>query len=107
MVELTRSSRARAWNPGIACLALVCCCCCATYENRLVNIRQAFHSGDLAQASREIDEALKHPKHDADVLKLERAIVELASGQAKPAEQTLREVRDRFDYLEQKSIAES
>jgi uncharacterized protein len=80
---------------------------CATYEQRLGEVRSTFYSGDLDHAAQAIDKDLKRPKHDADVLKLERAIVDLSGGKPKEAEQTLREVRDRFDYLEQKSLAES
>jgi hypothetical protein len=80
---------------------------CATYEQRLTDVRRNFYSGDLDHATQAIDKSLKHPRHDADVLKLERAIVDLTSGKPQQAEQTLREVRDHFDYLEQKSLGES
>jgi hypothetical protein len=80
---------------------------CATYDQRLGDIRGAFYSGDLDRAAQAIDKGLAHPKHDADVLKLERAIVDLSAGKPSEAERTLREVRDRFDYLEQKSVGES
>ena len=80
---------------------------CATYETRVRDVRQKFYSNELDLASKKIDEGLKHPQHDADVLKLERAMVDLTSGRPAQAEQTLREVRDRFDYLEQKSLGES
>jgi hypothetical protein len=80
---------------------------CATYEQRLSEVRSTFYSGDLDRTAETIDKSLKHPKHDSDVLKLERAIVDLTAGRAKESEQTLREVRDRFDYLEQKSLGES
>ena len=45
--------------------------------------------------------------NDHDCLKLERAVVDLASGKPKDAEKTLREIRDRFDELEQKAIGEN
>lgn len=80
---------------------------CSTYEQRVTEVRQDFFAGDLDQAAKAIDKALKHPHHDADVLKLERAMVDLTAGRPKEAEQTLREVRDRFDALEQKSLTES
>jgi hypothetical protein len=91
----------------VALAGLVLCLAgCATYSDRLVDIRQGFYNGDLAHTTEVIDKALKSPHHDADVLKLERAVVDLSAGRPKEAEQTLREVRDRFDYLEQKSVAE-
>jgi hypothetical protein len=80
---------------------------CATYEQRIGEIRQAFYSGDLDRTGKAIDKSLAHPRHDADVLKLERAMVDLSAGRPKQAEQALREVRDRFDFLEQKSLGES
>jgi hypothetical protein len=81
---------------------------CATYQHRLETVREDFYSGNLDQAVADIDEGLKKGKaKEADVLKLERSIVDLAAGQPKAAEQTLREVRDHFDHLEQASAAES
>lgn len=80
---------------------------CATHSQQLVDVRQTFYSGDLDHAAGAIDKSLKNPHHDADVLKLEHAMVDLTAGRPKQAEQTLREVRDHFDYLEQKSLAES
>ncbi|HEX3725563.1 MAG TPA: hypothetical protein VHV08_04945 [Pirellulales bacterium] len=95
--------------PRVLCLLLLSSCLlgCATYADRAVPVREAFFAGDLERARSTIDKDLKRPRHDADVLKLERAVVELSSGRPKEAEQSLREVRDRFDYLEQKSVAES
>jgi hypothetical protein len=43
---------------------------CATYEQRLTEVRRTFYSGDLDHATQAIDKSLKHPRHDADVLKL-------------------------------------
>jgi hypothetical protein len=80
---------------------------CATYSDRLSDVRQTFYAGDLDRTAQAIDKSLKHPGHDADVLKLEHAMVDLTAGRPQQAEQALREVRDHFDYLEQKSLAES
>ncbi len=80
---------------------------CRTHVQQLGQIRQDFFAGELDHATSTIDKSLKHPRHDADVLKLERAIVDLTAGRPNQAEQTLREVRDHFDHLEQKSVAES
>ncbi len=80
---------------------------CATYADRLGEIRQAFYAGDLERVTESIDRSLAHPRHDGDVLKLERAIVDLSAGRSREAEGRLREVRDRFDHLEQASAAES
>ena len=89
-----------------ACLLLaVVLCGCATYADRLHEVRVAFYAGDLDGAEEAIDKHLKH-RGEADVLKLERAVVELCDGRPRDAERTLREVRDRFDYLEQADAAE-
>lgn len=81
---------------------------CSTYSDRLRDVRSQFYSGNPVAAEKFIDKEL--PKRgrakEADVLKLERAMVELCSGKPKEAEQTLRQVRDRFDFLEQKDLAE-
>jgi hypothetical protein len=96
--------------PGLRLAAALCWCClagCATHADRLHEIRGRFYAGDVSGAARAIDKQLARPAHDADVLRLERAIVELADGRPQQAERTLREVRDRFDHLEQASLAES
>jgi len=80
---------------------------CASHADRLREVREHFYAGNLALAETAIEKHLKKAKGEAEILKLDRAIVELAYGQPKQAEQTLREVRDSLDYLEQKSAAES
>jgi hypothetical protein len=79
---------------------------CSTHANRLFAVREKFFAGDLAAARGEIQRLLEKPKHDADVLKLDEAIVELAAGRPRESEQLLRQVRDRFDHLEQKDAIE-
>jgi hypothetical protein len=79
---------------------------CSTYADRARIVRTSFYANSLAAAETEVDKGLKKTKGDEDVLKLEKAMVLLARGDAKNSEQLLREVRDNFDYLEQKSLAE-
>lgn len=103
---------ARIAAPLAAALCGAACCCvlaagCATHERRLLAVRDGFYNGDLPQASAALDEGLKRDRRDAEVLLLERSIVALAEGDAQGAEKSLRYVRDRFDYLEQTSLAES
>lgn len=78
---------------------------CATYADRLVEVRRLFASGNLAQADVQLEKGLRR-RPDRDVIKLDRSIIQLASGKPREAEQTLREIRDRFDHLEQPAIAE-
>jgi hypothetical protein len=80
---------------------------CATHSDSLAEIRTAYYAGQLDRARAALDRRIQRGGTDVDVLKLERATVELTSGEPKQAERTLREVRDRFDYLEQNSLAES
>ena len=79
---------------------------CASHVDNLREIRGHFYGGDLAAASKAIDKYSVRSKKERDVLELERAIVQLAQGKPHDAEQTLRQVRDRFDYLEQESLGE-
>lgn len=86
---------------------VLCGAGCATHGDRLESIRSAYNEGRLEQAESIVEREIGSQKSDADVLKLERAIIELTDGRPADAERTLREVRDRFDYLEQKDVGES
>ena len=83
---------------------------CASFGERTIKIRNEFTGGNIEKANAEIDKALKtKKKSDADLLKLNRAIIALSSGKPKEAETLLREVRDRFDQHDreqEKRIAE-
>jgi hypothetical protein len=80
---------------------------CSTYSDRLTEIRTGYFNGDLVFARRALDEALEKGKRgETNVLKLERAMIELAEGRPADAEHTLREVRDRFDELEGADVGE-
>lgn len=78
---------------------------CSTYAHKVSKIRTAYYAGQLEQAHKMVDEGLKHGSGDADVLKLERAMILLSSGKPQEAERTLREVRDHFDSLDGPNIA--
>jgi hypothetical protein len=80
---------------------------CKTHEQRLVTIRDGFYADNLPYAAVAVDEGLKRDRRDQEVLLLERSMIELTSGQAHQSEHTLRQVRDRFDHLEQASVGES
>lgn len=88
----------------IAALTLVGC---ATHADRLREVRAQFYEGRLETAAATLDRHLKRlGRQEDDVLKLDRAMIDLAAGRPRDAERTLREVRDRFDFLEQKDVAE-
>src|SRR5262245_11709954 len=86
-------------------LLLACVGGCATHADRLRDVRNDFYAGDLDHSAQAIDKRLRN-KHDTDVFKLDRAMVQLAAGKPKECELLLREVRDRFDYLEHTSVPE-
>jgi hypothetical protein len=79
---------------------------CATHIDRLREVRNEFYGGNLDAATEKIEKYGKSYRGEADVFQLDRAIVELAAGRPKQAEQILRTVRDRLDYLDQTSLAE-
>jgi len=80
---------------------------CATHTDRLIAVRNTFYSGDLDGAQRLLDAEIERSRGDANVLLLEKASVQLAAGRASEAEQSFRQVRDQFDHLEEKSLAET
>lgn len=90
---------------GVVCAALLLICGCAIHRDHAVALRQSYHQGDLQSALKQTDPAEKR-KFDDDVTRLNRAMVQLTSGSPAEAEQLLRETRDRFDYLAQRSLAE-
>jgi uncharacterized protein len=96
----------RAWFLIVACWSLALAGC-ASHVDRLAEIRRAYYAGDLAASAATIQKCLKRPRHEADVLKLEGAMVDLTAGRPREAEQALREVRDHFDAFESRSAGES
>jgi hypothetical protein len=79
---------------------------CATHADQLRQVRAAYYENAPEVAEARIDASIKKHPREADAFKLDRATVLLSEGQPKQAEQVLREVRDRFDFLEQKDLAE-
>ncbi len=79
---------------------------CTTYEQRLIAVRDQFYTGNLEMARQTIDKERKRYHKEADVLLLEKSMIELADGHPKQAERLLREIRDHFDHLEQFSAGE-
>lgn len=94
-------------DPLVWLLASLTLAGCATHADRLAEVRGAYYSGDLAAAEVSIATGLKANKSDTDVLLLEQAMVQLSSGRPHDAEQTLRQVRDRFDELQGPQVAQS
>lgn len=80
---------------------------CSSHAVRLHDVRNAYFAGHLDQATVLLDQSEKVPKRERDCFLLDQAMVSLASGEPQQAERIMREVRDHFDYLEQKDVAES
>jgi uncharacterized protein len=80
---------------------------CATHADRVLRARELFFAGDAVAAAQELGQQLSDYRSDRDVVALDLATAQLFSGRPDEAERTLREVRDRFDQLEQKDLAEA
>lgn len=80
---------------------------CSTHSQRLVVPRQSFYTNDLPQAQTQLTKLAAKGGDDAQVVELDLAIVDLLQGNPAGAEKRLREVRDQFDHLEQKSLTEA
>lgn len=93
------------WSHPTVLLLLCFCCGCTSYSSRVAQIRSAYYAGGLESADTLTDKALEAGRTDADVLRLEQAMIDLASGRPQEAERTLQLVRDRFDELERAEIA--
>ena len=79
---------------------------CSTHAQHVDLAREHYYSGRLELAATALDDAVTKSKGSGDVIQLERSLVLLADGRPAEAERLLREVRDRFDHLEQTSPAE-
>lgn len=80
---------------------------CASHAERIRSARELYYYGQVDQAAAQLEKSLSHAGKDADVISLDLATAELFAGHPDRAEQRLREVRDRFDYLEQKDVTEA
>lgn len=80
---------------------------CSTHAKRIAIPRSLFYDGQMQACREGLEKLAKSSRHDRDVVNLDLAVVDMLGGQAKQAEARLREVRDRFDQLEQPSVAEN
>lgn len=95
------------WWIAVVLPALVAAAGCATHADRLRDVRSKFYQGEVDAAAAALDGCLERAgRKEADVLKLDRAIVDLAAGRPERSETILREVRDQLDYLEQTDLSE-
>jgi hypothetical protein len=80
---------------------------CTSYAQRIRTPRELFYNGRVEQAAEQLEKQLKHAGKDRDVVALDLAMAQLFAGRPQEAEKLLRDVRNRFDYLEQKDLAEA
>lgn len=94
--------------PVAACVLLLAAVAgCATHADRIRDARDLYYRGQVELAAQRLEKALPRAGKDADVISLDLATAQLFAGRPDRAEQMLREVRDRFDYLEQKDVTEA
>lgn len=79
---------------------------CSTHTKRLMEPRNLFYSGQMDECQVRLDKLAKSHRGDRDVVMLDMALVDLLNGRPKEAETRLKEVRERFEFLEQDSVAE-
>jgi hypothetical protein len=80
---------------------------CATHADRLREVRSSFYAGNVDTTGILIDKYANRYGREADTFMLDRAMVELAAGRPKHAEQILRKCRDSLDYNSQSSALET
>jgi hypothetical protein len=79
---------------------------CTTHAKRIAQPRNNFYDGQFTVCREQLEKIAKNHRQDRDVANLDLAIVDLLDGECRQAERRLKEVRDRFDHLEQTSLAE-
>ncbi len=81
---------------------------CATKSQKVRDAQELFYAGQVQQAAEQLQQLqLEVAEGDRDVVALNLAMAQMFSGNPGQAEQTLREVRDRLDYLEQEDVGET
>ena len=94
--------RSSAW---LACL-LVVLAGCSTHAQRLAQPRQLFYDNQIDSAHERLAKLAERGGRDATVVELDLAMADLVRGDPTSAEKRLREVRDKWDHLEQTSAVE-
>lgn len=100
-----------AWRAGWACwtVAIVQVSLlsgCSTHAKRIALPRHSFYEGQFTECREQLEKIAKSHRGDRDVAHLDLAMVELLDGESRQAERRLKQVRDRFDHLEQTSLTE-
>ncbi|MFN9713144.1 MAG: hypothetical protein ACK57G_04995 [Planctomycetota bacterium] len=103
--------RREAWNAwwvwsAVAIVYVASLPACSTHAKRIALPRNNFYGGQFTACREQLEKIAKNHHQDRDVANLDLAMVELLDGDCRQAERRLKEVRDRFDHLEQTSLAE-
>lgn len=112
IIEFLRVTRKPRWHMLrsliviVGCLQAITILGCSSHTKRLQGPRHNFFSNNLPAAHASLTK-LSKKRQDHTVAELDLAIVELFQGDAISAEKRLREVRNAWDELEQKSLTES
>ncbi len=85
------------WRCLVVGICLTFLAGCATHQQKIDLARQQYWQGNFAASNTNLDQALKRPKRDVEILKLDQAMVNFSQGDLEAAAGLLREVRDRFD----------
>jgi len=88
------------------CICLVAGIGCSTHAKRVSLSRSLFYEGQLEASRDRLEKLHKSHRHDRDVTNLDLAVIDLLEGRSQESKTRLKEVRDRFDQLEQESIGE-
>jgi len=88
------------------CFGLLAVAGCSTHAKRISLSRSLFYEGQLDACRDRLEKLHKSHRHDRDVTNLDLAVVDLLEGRSAQAQKRLKEVRDRFDHLEQESLSE-
>ena len=79
---------------------------CATHFDRIQPVRDLFFAGRLTEANAQLAKHRDLRLRNTEVKDLDRAIIRLAEGRPKEAEDILRTVRDKLETNRQFSLAE-
>lgn len=79
---------------------------CSTHAKRVSLSRSLFYEGQLEASRDRLEKLHKSHRRDRDVTNLDLAVIDLLEGRSQESKTRLKEVRDRFDQLEQESIGE-
>lgn len=104
--QIARCAWARCAGLLAACLVLATVGC-STHAQRLQQPRQLFYDNDIESAHEKLEKLADRRGRDQTVIELDLAMADLVRGDPASAEARLRDVRDRWDHLEQASAVES